>query len=178
MNGPHTTFVCWRHHNNVKLQLLLFSVFLCGQSQLSDHVMHTSTIQNYTTSNIRLNTNIFTAEKKENKLIVDYKSKDNDVFGVRSAHISKTFVVAVYESCFWQFHRHAGAHAQAFAYIYAIANAKLFWRANEGKNTCSIHHDVLTKLFHSSANVFHLVWLFVSWHQLCECVYYTRNVLV
>lgn len=64
MNGPHTTFVCWRHHNNVKLQLLLFSVFLCGQSQLSDHVMHTSTIQNYTTSNIRLNRNIFTAQKK------------------------------------------------------------------------------------------------------------------
>lgn len=177
MNGPHTTFVCWRHHNNVKLQLLLFSVFLCGQSQLSDHVMHTSTIQNYTTSNIRLNRNIFTAEKRKTSwlLTTNQKTMMSSACAVRTfrKHSSSPCMKVAFDNS-----TDMREHTHKLSHTYMQANAKLFWRANEGKNTCSIHHDVLTKLFHSSANVFRLVWLFVSWHQLCECVYYTRNVLV
>lgn len=57
------TFVCWRHHNNVKL---LFSVSNCEWTISVLWPFHAYiNIPNYTTSNIRLNRNIFTAEQKE-----------------------------------------------------------------------------------------------------------------
>lgn len=121
---------------------------------------------------------IYSREKRKTSWLLTTNQKT--MMCLRSAHISKTLVVAVNESCFWQFHRHAGAHA--LAYIHICKRMRNFFGVPTREKT----HVPFIMMFSLNFSIHRLMFFVLSGFlfldtncasvPVCDCVLHTKCV--